>query len=112
MNKELGDDVGVSIHAGFPNPASDRSLDVVDLHRLLVKQPTSTFFMSIDGNDWEDRSIFDGDIVVIDRAIEPRKKDIVVFTKDDAFLIAPLVKLPEDATFWGTVTAVVHRYRT
>jgi len=105
-------DDGVAIHAGFPNPASDRDLAEVDLHRLLVKQPTSTFFMKIDGNDWEDRSIFDGDIVVIDRSLDPRKKDLVVATKDDTFLITPFSKLPTDCVLWGTVTAVIHRYRT
>lgn len=111
MNKDL-DDVGVSVHAGFPNPAADRSLETIDLHKLVVKQPTSTFFMKIDGNDWEERSIFDGDIVVIDRSLNPRKSDLVIITKDDAFLITPFSQLPSDSTFWGVVTAVVHRYRT
>lgn len=106
------DDVGVSVHAGFPNPAADRSLEVIDLHKLVVKQPASTFFMRIDGNDWEDRSIFDGDIVVIDRSLEPRKTDLVIITKDDSFLITPFSQIPTDSTFWGTVSAVVHRYRT
>ncbi len=103
---------GVSIHSGFPNPASDRNLEAVDLHRLIVKQPTSTFFMRIDGNDWEDRAIFDGDIVVIDRSLDPRKKDLVVATKDDEFIITPFAKLPLDSSLWGTVTAVIHQYRS
>ena len=103
---------GVSIHAGFPNPASDRNLEEVDLHRLLVKQPTSTFFMRIDGNDWEEKSIFDGDIVVIDRSLNPRQKDLVIATHDDEFIITPFSKLDTDSTLWGTVTAVVHQYRT
>lgn len=103
---------GVSIHSGFPNPASDRNLEAVDLHRLLIKQPTSTFFMRIDGNDWEDRAIFDGDIVVIDRSLTPRQKDLVVATKDDEFIITPFTKLPADSQLWGTVTAVIHQYRS
>ncbi len=103
---------GVSIHAGFPNPASDRSLATVDLHRLLVKQPVSTFFMTIEGDEWEEKSIFAGDIIVIDRAVEPRKKDLVIITKAADFLITPFHKLPDDCTFWGTVTAVIHRFRS
>lgn len=105
------DDVGISIHAGFPNPAADRNLAEVDLHRLLVKQPVSTFFMEVDGNDWEDRAIFAGDIVVIDRSLAPRQTDLVIVTKDADFLITPFSQLPVDSTLWGTVTAVVHRYR-
>lgn len=102
---------GVSIHAGFPNPASDRNLAAVDLHRLLVKQPTSTFFMRIEGNDWEERSIFDGDVVVIDRSLTPRKIDLTVATKDDEFIISAFSKLPPDCILWGTVTSVIHQYR-
>lgn len=103
---------GVSIHAGFPNPASDRNLAAVDLHRLLVKQPTSTFFMRLEGNDWEDRGIFHNDIIVIDRSLTPRKADLVVATKDDEFLISTTSKLPGGSTMWGTVTAVIHQYRS
>lgn len=111
MNNDM-DDVGVSVHAGFPNPAADRSLEVIDLHKLLVKQPTSTFFMRIDGNDWEDRAIFDGDIVVIDRSLNPRKSDLVIVSKDDSFLITPCSNIPEESTLFGVVTAAVHRYRS
>ncbi len=103
--------MGASVHAGFPNPASDRSLATVDLHGLLVKQPTSTFFMQIEGNDWEERAIFNNDIVVIDRSLDPRKSDLVVVSKDDSFIITPASKLPNDSTLWGTVTAVIHQYR-
>ena len=101
----------VSVHSGFPNPASDRNLAEVDLHRLLVKQPTSTFFMRIEGDDWEERSIFANDVVVIDRSLNPRKSDLVIATKDDEFLITPFTKLPAESTLWGTVTAVIHQYR-
>lgn len=101
----------VSVHSGFPNPASDRNLAEVDLHRLLVKQPTSTFFMRIEGDDWEERSIFNNDVVVIDRSLNPRKSDLVIATKDDEFLITPFTKLPAESTLWGTVTAVIHQYR-
>ena len=101
----------VSVHSGFPNPASDRNLAAVDLHRLLVKQPTSTFFMRIEGDDWEERSIFNNDVVVIDRSLNPRKSDLVIATKDDEFLITPFTKLPAESTLWGTVTAVIHQYR-
>lgn len=111
MNNDL-DDVGVSVHAGFPNPAADRRLETIDLHKLVVKQPTSTFFMRIDGNDWEERSVFDGDIVVIDRSLKPRQSDLVIISKEDAFIITPFPEVPTDSLLWGTVTAVVHRYRS
>lgn len=107
----MDDRDGVSVHAGFPNPAADRSLEGLDLHKLLIKNPSSTFFMRLEGNEWEDRGMFDGDVVVIDRALRPRRRDMVVATKDDSFLITPATKLPKDSTYWGAVTAVIHQYR-
>jgi DNA polymerase V len=107
----MDDKDGVSVHMGFPNPAADKRLEGLDLHKLLVKNPSSTFFMRIEGNEWEERGIFDGDIVVIDRALKPRKTDLLVVGKDDLLLITPAGKLPKDSTLWGVVTSVVHRYR-
>jgi len=60
---------GVSVHAGFPNPALDGSLDSLDLNRFLVAHPAGTFFMRIVGNDWQDVGIWDGDLAIIDRVI-------------------------------------------
>lgn len=68
--------------------------------------------MRIEGSDWEERNIFDNDIVVIDRSLNPRKNDLVIASKDDAFIITPFSKLPEESTFWGVVTAVIHQYRS
>ena len=105
------DDKGISIHAGFPNPAADRTLQGLDLHKLLIQNPASTFFMRLEGNEWEDHGIYDGDVVVIDRALAARPTDLVVITKDDTFLITKPNHIPEDSTLWGVVTAVIHQYR-
>lgn len=103
---------GVSIHMGFPNPAADRTLLPLDLHKLLIKNPSATFFMRLEGNEWEDRGMFDGDILIIDRALDPGKTDLVIATKDDAFLITPMNKLPKESTLWGVVTTTIHQTRS
>lgn len=109
---EEKDDVGVSIHAGFPNPASDRTIDGIDLHKFLIKHPVSTFFMRIEGNQWEERGIFNNDIAVIDRAVNPRKTDLVIITKDDEFLLIGAAHIPTNSTYWGTVTNIIHQLRS
>lgn len=104
-------ETGVSIHMGFPNPAADRAVEGLDLHKLLIKNPISTFFMRIAGNEWEDRGIFNDDIAIIDRSLKPRKTDLVIITKDDEFLLTPASKIPTDSTYWGTISAIIHQYR-
>lgn len=102
---------GVSVHDGFPNPAADSSLQTIDLNSLLVRNGASTFFMQVAGNDWARQGIFAGDLALIDRALQPKPNDPVVWVKDDEFALSPCHKLPEDAEAWGVVTATIHRFR-
>jgi hypothetical protein len=102
---------GVSEHTGFPNPATDTSLAGLSLDQLLVTHPVSTYFMRIRGDEWQEQGIFDGDIAIVDRAIEPKKHDLIVWVKDDSLVISQRATMLDDATLWGVVTAVVHQYR-
>lgn len=58
------------VKAGFPSPAEDirERLDIV---KLLVRHKASTFFFRIDGVSMVDEAMDDGDIIIVDRAIEP-----------------------------------------
>ncbi len=104
--------VGVSEHAGFPNAATDRSLSDLDLHQLLIKRPASTFFMIIEGNGWEEQGIFNGDLAIIDRGLSPQKTDKLIWWVGDSFVIGGQQQMPPDATNWGVVIVIIHRYRT
>ncbi len=103
---------GVSVHDGFPNPATDAALQNLDLNRLLVWHSVSTFFMAVDGNDWQDQGIYQGDIAIIDRALNPKLIDRVVWLRDSEFRVSPLHKVPEGSEVWGVVTAIIHRFRS
>ncbi len=103
---------GVSIKTGFPNPALDSVLENPDFNRLLIKNPASTFCMQIEGGNWEDQGIFDGDIVVVDRALVARKTDLVVWIENSDFIISKLVRVTEDSEVWGVVTSIIHRFKT
>lgn len=106
--------LGVSIHAGFPNPAADKALGGLDLNQLLVQHSSSTFLFRIRGNFWEDRGIFDGDIGVIDRALDPRANDLVICVGElsDDFTLTSYKKIPADTVVWGVVTAIIHQFRS
>ena len=113
MDQEFEHDesVGVSVHAGFPNPGEDSRLGNLDLNQLLVKYPASTFLFEIDGGEWEDAGIFSGDVAVIDRALEIRKTDLVIWWQGSQLAISNFAKLPPAANVWGVVTAIIHRFR-
>lgn len=112
MSEEQSKD-GVSIHTGFPNPAADTALRGLDLNQLLIAHSASTYFFRIEGNQWQDSGIFDGDIAIIDRALDARATDLVVWWSADqsTFAISTRKTVPLDAVIWGVVTATIHQFR-
>jgi len=101
---------GVSVHDGFPNPATDASMQGVDLNKLLIKNGISTYLMRVGGNDWQAVGIFADDVVIIDRALGSRKNDLVVWVKDNEFALSARHAMADGAEVWGVVTAAIHRF--
>lgn len=64
--------------AGFPAPGDDLVERPLDLNDLLVENPTATFYVRVTGDSMEGARIFDGDVLVVDRSIEPKDGLIVV----------------------------------
>jgi DNA polymerase V len=112
MGKEQSSS-GVSVHAGFPNPATDQSLHTLDFNQLLIQHSASTYMFRIAGNEWEGVGIFDGDIAIVDRALQPRKDDVVVWLHDamGEFSLTHYSARPSEGSCWGIVTATIHQLR-
>lgn len=102
---------GISVHAGFPNAADDSRLRALDLNMLLIERPNSTFHFRIAGKQWQDLGVFDGDIALVDRALDPQKNDLVVWWHQDTFAVSPYSRLPKGAVVWGVVTATIHQLK-
>jgi hypothetical protein len=102
---------GVSEHTGFPNAATDARLNALDLSKLLVRHPSSTFYMRVSGESGQDVGIFDGDIVVVDRALSAKKSDIVIWWDLESFAISIASQLPDQTIPWGVITHSIHAYR-
>lgn len=116
------------IRAGFPSPADDFLDKKLDLNEFLIKHPTSTFFVKVKGDSMIKAGVNSGDVLVVDRSLEPKDKKIVVavvngeFTvkrvskrRDKLLLIsendnyAPLeIKEGTDFEVWGVVIHVIH----
>jgi len=100
----------ISVHAGFPNPAAERQGAPLSLDKLLIRHPSSTYFFRIRGHSWHDYGVFDGDLAIIDRALSPRGRDLVVWWEESGeFRLSPLDGA-DRAHVWGAITAIIHSY--
>ena len=78
---------GQGIQAGFPSPAQDYISETIDLNRELIRHPSATFYGRVSGDSMIEEGIEEGDIIVIDRAIEPRDGDLAVCCVDGDFTL-------------------------
>ena len=124
--RQLFFQAGVS--AGFPSPAADYEEDKLDLNRHLIKNSAATFFVKASGDSMIGAGIHNGDLLVVDRSLEPKDKSVVIAVVSGEFTVKrlriskrkiilesenenyPAQQISEDAEFevWGVVTNVVH----
>lgn len=137
---EAGDPLELPLYlsrvpAGFANPADDHVDGKLDLNAYCVKNPAATHLARVEGDSMIEAGIREGDVVVIDRSVEPTDGDIVVaalngeltvkrlrvsgknggrkvwlVAENDAY---PAIELLEghELVIWGVVTHVVHKCR-
>ncbi len=117
--------------AGFPSPADDYLEGELDLNELLIQHPAATFFVRLAGNSMVNAGLFDGDILVVDRAVTASHGHIVVAVIDGDMTVKRLysqsgqVELrPENAAYkpivfgegrelviWGVVIGSVRQFK-
>ena len=119
------------IKAGFPSPTQDYMESAIDLNKELVKHPASTFYGRVKGDSMIDANVHDGDILVIDKSLEPRNGDMAVCFIDGEFTIKYIkiekdviwlqpannnyqpikVTIENDFLIWGIVTYCIQNKR-
>lgn len=111
--EEKQEATGVSVHTGFPNPATDKRLHTLDFNQLLIQHTASTYMFRVEGSEWEGEGVFGGDIAVVDRALDPRKSDPVIWWNESRgeFSISKYGVMPKEASVWGVITATIHQFR-
>jgi DNA polymerase V len=77
---------------GFPSPALDYAETSLNLHQLMVRHPEATYFMRVEGNGMCSAGIFPGDLLVVDRAIDPRPGDVVIAVVDGIFVVRRFIR--------------------
>lgn len=111
------------LKAGFPSPADDFLDKEIDLNDYLIQNKDATFLARVEGDSMED-TLFNGDILVIDRSLQPSNNDVIVAILDGEFTVKryltqkgkiilhadnptyPPIALHEGIVFrvWGVVT--------
>ena len=81
-------DQGIS--AGFPSPAQDFIDLSIDLNKELIKHPSSTFFGRVKGCSMKDAGIDNGDLLIVDKSINPTDGKIAVCFIDGEFTVKRL----------------------
>ena len=89
-------DTGIS--AGFPSPADDFIELSIDLNKHLIKHKDTTFFAKVKGHSMKNVGIFDGDLLVIDKSLEPQDGRIAICQIDGEFTIKRIKK--EENVIW------------
>ena len=85
-----------TISAGFPSPAEDYIELGIDINKYLIKNSVSTFFLRVSGNSMNNAGIYNNDLLIIDRSINPIPGHIVVAILDGEFTLKRLIKKQDD----------------
>ena len=78
------------ISAGFPSPADDYIDIGIDLNEQLIQHPNSTFFLRVSGYSMIKAGIYNGDLIIVDRSLDPKPGKIVVAILDGEFTLKKL----------------------
>ena len=82
------------VSAGFPSPAQDYVEQALDLNELCIKRPAATFFVRVQGDSMIEAGMYTGDILVVDRSIQPGHGDVVIACLDGEFAVKELATRP------------------
>ena len=113
------------VGAGFPSPATDYIQDDIDLNSHLIKNTPATFLIRVQGKSMNDVGIHDGDLLVVDRSLNPKNFSTVVANVNEELVVKTFLKeknqsfltsgnnkinLTENSEIciWGVVTYVIH----
>ncbi len=119
--------IEAGISAGFPSPADDFLDASIDLNKALIKNPNATFYGRVKGNSMIDAGLSNGDLLIIDKSLEPQDGKIAVCFIDGEFTVKRIkiekngcylmpansryqpmrVTADNDFIIWGIVTAVI-----
>jgi DNA polymerase V len=85
--------------AGFVSPADDYVEDSIDLNRYLIRNPSATFYVRVRGTSLLNAGINDGDLIVVDRSLNPKKNSVCLCILEGEFTLKFIRKEPDGSIF-------------
>ena len=116
--------------AGFPSPATDYIEDDLDLNTHLISNAPATFIIRVQGKSMRDVGIYDGDLLIVDKSINPKSFSTVIANVNEELVVKTFIKEKEisyltsgsknindkinldenqEVIIWGVVTYVIHK---
>lgn len=117
------------VQAGFASPAEDFVEEYLNLNELLVKREEATFFVRVEGTSMVNAGIHPNDILIVDRSLTAKHRDIVIAVIDGEVTVKRLyhqnnqvllqaenpkskdIPILGELHIWGIVTSVIHRFK-
>ena len=118
-----------TVEAGFPSPAEEELADTLSLDEMLIRNSQATFLLRVSGDSMSEAGILPGDMVIIDRSLEPKNGDIVIAEVDSGWTMKYFKKKGNDVVLVpanpkyksirptkelkvaGVVTSVIRKYK-
>jgi DNA polymerase V len=118
------------VGAGFPSPATDYIEDDLDLNTYLINNAPATFTIRVQGKSMRDVGIYDGDLLIVDKSINPKSFSTVIANVNEELVVKTFIKEKEfsyltsgskstidkinlgenqEVIIWGVVTYVIHK---
>ena len=118
------------VGAGFPSPATDYIEDDIDLNSHLITNAPATFIIRVQGKSMTNVGIYDGDLLIIDKSLNPKNFSTVIANVNEELVVKTLIKSKEtnyltsgskntsdrinltdnpEIIIWGVVTYVIHK---
>ena len=115
--------------AGFPSPATDYIEEDIDLSIHLIKNAPATFVIRVQGKSMSNAGIYDGDLLIVDKSLNPKNFSTVIASVSDELVVKNFIKEKNlqflssgsknlddkiiinpnsDIFIWGIVTYVIH----
>ena len=121
--------VGQQISAGFPSPGEDYLESTLDVNKILIKNPSSTFYGRVKGLSMKDAGVDDGDLLVNDKSLSYKSGALALCFINGEFTLKGIkvegktiylmpankdyqpIVIKEDADFlvWGIVTYIIKK---
>ena len=83
------------VGAGFPSPATDYIEDDLDLNTHLITNAPATFIIRVQGKSMRDVGIYDGDLLIVDKSINPKSFSTVIANVNEELVVKTFIKEKE-----------------